>query len=421
MRLRASLDFHDGQPPIAVGTLAWSDDERRAYVEWSDEVRERDLKISPFLVRDWTRLHTTDNPRAFHGLPAVFGDSVPDGWGRLLMDRELLGRENAVPRPMAHLAMVGAYGMGAMCYEPADETAKRVSDLSLDYFARTSDDIETIDHDVLAGLRAVSGGSQGARPKFVALLDEQTSRYRDHRSEWQPGLRHVLIKRAARDDLPSAVPVEAAYARAAKAAGIAMEETDIVRAANGERFFQTNRFDRSGSRRLHMQSAAALTDQDYRGGALTYENLFQISRSLHGDDRDAEQLLRRLVFNVASVNQDDHAKNHAWLMTRDGTWALSPAFDITHVRSPSGYHAMGLSRDDMDMHPGAILNLAGRHGIAELRARAIVRDVADVVETLPQILKDEGVPPKTAKTIGTATLSAMKQLPLRKPGRLRTR
>lgn len=421
MRIRASLDFHDGQPPIVVGTLAWNDAERRAYVEWSDEARERGLKISPLLVRDWTRLHTTDNPRAFHGLPAVFGDSVPDGWGRLLMDRELLGRENSAARPMAHLAMVGRHGMGAMCYEPADETAKRVSDLSLDYFARTSDDIEKIDHDVLSGLRAISGGSQGARPKFVALFDEKTGRYRDHRSEWHPGLEHVLVKRAARDDLPSAVLIETAYAHAAKAAGIVMEDTDTVRAATGERFFQTSRFDRCGARRLHMQSAAAFTDQDYRSGALTYENLFQISRSLHGDDRDAEQLLRRLAFNVAAVNQDDHAKNHAWLMTRDGTWALSPAFDITHVRSPSGYHAMGLSRDDMDMRLGAILNLAGRYGIEEARARAILQDIADVVDSLPDFLTDQGTPPKTAKAIGAATRAVMKQLPLRRSGQTRTR
>jgi len=421
VRLRASLDFHDGQPPIGIGTLAWNDTERRAYVEWSDEVRERDLKISPFLVNDWTRLFTTDNPRAFHGLPAVFGDSVPDGWGRLLMDRELLGRDNVLARPMAHLAMVGRHGMGAMCYEPADETARRVSDLSLDYFARTSNDIEKIDHDVLSGLRAVSGGSQGARPKFVALLDEKTGRYRDHRSEWHPGLKHVLVKRAARDDLPSAVLIEAAYAQAARAAGIVMEETDAVRAANGERFFQTSRFDRSGARRLHMQSAAALTDQDYRAGALTYANLFQISRSLHGDDRDAEQLLRRLAFNVAAVNQDDHAKNHAWLMTRDGTWSLSPAFDITHARSPSGYHAMGLSRDDMDMRPKTILSLAGRHGIEDARARAIVQEVTYVVESLPDFLTDQCAPPKTVKAIGVATRAAMKQLPLRRSGQTRTR
>lgn len=421
MRLRASLDFHDGQPQVDVGTLAWNDAERRAYVEWSDEVRERDLKLSPFLVSDWTQLHTTRDLRAFHGLPAVFGDSVPDGWGRLLMDRELLGREENLPRPMAHLAMVGRHGMGALCYEPADEAAGRVSDLSLDYFARTSDDLEEIDHDVLAGLRAVSGGSQGARPKFVALLDEKTGRYRDHRSEWQPGLRHVLVKRAARDDLPSSVPIEAAYSQAARAAGISMEDTDIVRSGDGERFFQTDRFDRIEARRLHMQSAAALTDQNFRAGTLTYESLFQISRSLHGDDRDAEQLLRRLSFNVAAVNQDDHAKNHAYLMTRDGAWMLSPAFDITHARSPSGYHAMGLSADDMDIRPQAITNLAGRYGIEESRTREIVRDVADVVDALPEFLKEQGVPPKTRKAIGAATRTAVKQLPLRRSGRDRAR
>lgn len=417
MRLRVSLDFHDGRPQVDVGTLAWDDAERRAYVEWSDEVRESNLKLSPFLVRDWSRLHTTNDTAAFHGLPAVFGDSVPDGWGRLLMDRDLLSRDDRLPRPMAHLAMVGHHGMGALCYEPADETARRVSDLSLDYFARTADDLEQVDHDELAGLRAVSGGSQGARPKFVALLDEKTGRYHDHRSGWRSGLRHVLVKRAARDDLPSAVPIEAAYAQVARAAGISMENAESVQSDEDERFFQTDRFDRSGARRLHMQSAAALTDQNFRAGSLTYESLFQISRSLHGDDRDAEQLLRRLTFNIAAVNQDDHAKNHAYLMTRNGSWALSPAFDITYARSQSGHHAMGLSTDDMDMRPQAIVNLAGRYGIEESRTREIVREVSDVVAAVPEFLKDQGVPPKTRKAISTATRTAMKQLPLGRHGR----
>lgn len=124
---------------------------------------------------------------------------------------------------------------------------------------------------------------------------------------------------------------------------------------------------------------------------------------------------------MAAVNQDDHAKNHAWLMTRNGTWALSPAFDITHVRSPSGYHSMGLSRDDMDMRPQSMLNLAGRYGIEEIRARDIVQDVAYVIDTLPDFLKCQGVPHITANAVGTTTRAAKRQLPLRISGRGRTR
>lgn len=421
MRLRAFLEFGNGHPDISVGEIAWNAEERRAYVEWDAQIRGLGLPISPFLVKDWAQLQTTSNLNAFYGLPSVFGDSVPDGWGRLLMDRDLGVRDSRVPPPMAYLSMVGRHGMGALRYEPADTSAKRVQDLSLDYFARSADRIEEIDHDVLVGIRAISGGSQGARPKFVALLDPVTGRYRDHRSGWEPGLQHVIVKRAARDDLPSAVAIEAAYAITARAAGVTIASTRVVQAENGEKFFETDRFDRSEEQRFHMQSAAALLDQDFRANTVTYENLFQISERLHGDTRDSEQLLRRLAFNVATLNQDDHAKNHAWLMQSDGTWQLSPAFDITFARSAHGYHSMGLAKDDMEMRPAGILALAGRHGIDAARARTIVREVVDAVETLPAALKDHGVPKKTASVIGTAAGKAIKQLHVAGSSRARSR
>ena len=283
MRITARLDFGGGDDPIRLGEIAWSDADRMAAIEWDPSFVAAPLPVSPFLVHEMSSLHHPEDRRAFDGLPALLGDSVPDGWGRMLMDREIERRKLMGPIALCRLAMVGRHGMGALTYQPADE-ASVADGLTLDRFSQEAREVEGGDDDALTRLRTISGGSQGARPKFVALLDRATGAIHDHRTPWREGLTHVLIKGRSREDMKHAVEIEATYCRVAERAGVELSPTDVLRSEKGEAFLVTERFDRDRSGRFHAQTAAALAECDYRRDVLDYAQLLKMTRVLTKDD-----------------------------------------------------------------------------------------------------------------------------------------
>ncbi|GGH59639.1 hypothetical protein GVY41_15545 [Frigidibacter albus] len=175
----------------------------------------------------------------------------------------------------------------------------------------------------LERLRMMAGGSQGARPKFVAQLSEDGALLRGDRLPWQLGWRHVLVKRRALSDPAGAVEAEAAYSSMSRAAGITMAPVQVMRANSEEPFFVADRFDRAGAARLHMQTVAALLDVDFRTATLDYIELLKVVRLMTRDYRAVEEMFRRMIFNARSLNRDDHLKNHAFLMDRTGRWPRS--------------------------------------------------------------------------------------------------
>ena len=172
---------------------------------------------SPYHITTLAGLYCTANPAAFEGLPGVFDDSLPDGWGRLLIDRELerLGSGRTAVTPVDRLAIVGTQGMGALIYRP-EERSVDPNSVDLEWFADLAMSM-AVDASVedLSKARAAAGGSAGARPKLVALLDVETGRVRDHalpdhrirrKRLYRGGGEiafgdHLLLQRAARDKL----------------------------------------------------------------------------------------------------------------------------------------------------------------------------------------------------------------------------
>ena len=378
-RLRVALDCGD-DAERGVAQLGWDAAQRHVAAEWDQGFAADPLPLGPLLVKRHVAL-LRPRGRGFGDLPGLFGDSLPDGWGRLLIDRELAARGRGMSdiTDLDRLAMVGTDGMGALTYRPADDPEPQ-AEIDLDWFDRL---VPEAGHGAVAEdlerLRAMAGGSQGARPKFVAQLAEDGTRLRGHRLPWAPGWRHVLAKRRAVDDALGAVEAEAAYALMARTAGIDMAPVQVLRATSGEPFFVTDRFDRDGGARLHMQTVAALLDVDFRSATLDYIELLKLVRVMTRDQRAVEEMFRRMVFNIRTLNRDDHLKNHAFLMDRSGTWRLAPAYDLSFSRGPGGEHTLLVAGEGRRPGRAQIAAVAAKAGIRPKRVGEIVAQVEAAV------------------------------------------
>ena len=399
-RLHIELAF-DPNNVRAVGQIAWDSARRSAAVEWDPAFLANPLPISPYHIKTLAGLYRTDNPAAFEGLPGVFGDSLPDGWGRLLIDRELerRGSGRTAITPVDRLAIVGTHGMGAFIYRP-EERSVDPNSVDLEWFADLAISMgEDASVEDLRKARVAAGGSAGARPKIVALLDEKTGRVRDHRLTPERSERQVLIKHPAITDSPTAIEEEEAYARMARAAGIAMPWTMVLRSKRGDTFLAVERFDRSGAGRVHMHTAAGLLDVDFRQPSIDYENLLKLVRWTTRHIEDQDEMFRRMTFNVFAHNRDDHLKNHAFLMDSRGRWRLSPAYDVSFSDGPGGEHHLAIAGEGRG--PGRQhLEVVGRAlGMKPAVIASLIDPVRAAIAEWSRYADAAGVPTRRAKQI----------------------
>ena len=398
LRVELAFEPNDVRP---VGRIAWDPARRSAAVEWDPAFVANPLPISPYHVKTLAGLYRTGNPAAFEGLPGVFGDSLPDGWGRLLIDRELerRGSGRTAITPVDRLAIIGSHGMGALTYQPEKQVVDRTG-VDLEWFADLATSMaEDASVEDLRKARAAAGGSAGARPKLVALLDVETGRLRDHRRTPEQGERQVLIKHRATNDSPTAIEEEEAYARMARAADITMPWTKVLRSGRGDAFFAVERFDRSGAGRVHMHTAAGLLDVDFRQPSIDYENLLKLVRWTTRHAADQDEMFRRMTFNVLTHNRDDHLKNHAFLMDPGGSWRLSPAYDVSFSDGPGGEHHLAIAGEGR--RPGRThVEAVGRAlGMKPAAIAALVEPVRAAIADWPRHADAAGVPIRRAKQI----------------------
>ena len=314
---------------LHMGRLAYR--KKKNYFEYDRSFIKRGLNISPLKCPLKPGLQTFDS-FLFEGLPGAFSDSLPDGWGRLLLDRKMrsMGIMPGELSPLDRLAYTGRRGMGALTYEP-DYTEKNYSDhLDLDLLA------EEIKHifkgktsDILEELLWLNSSGAGARPKIAIGIHKNKKKFGNQFEPW-------LVKFLGANDAADAGAVEYVYALMAKEAGVEMEEVCLLPGKTGPGYFATKRFDRNGEKRLHMHSASGLLHSDFRTPALDYENLMALTMFLTKDINEVEKMFRLAVFNVLAHNRDDHGKNFSFLMNEKGEWELSPAYDLTFSFGPGG-------------------------------------------------------------------------------------
>lgn len=390
-----SVFMRFGGESLLVGRLAWV--ERRILFEFAKDFPQR-LNPSPFRLRQAPGAAVIPGPeRIFEGLHGVFNDSLPDGWGRLLMDRKLRA-EGVMPgelTPLDRLAWVGSRGMGVLEYQPEHPSfgAREGEEaLDLDVLARQArlvleDDAEA----VLDQLLRAGGSPGGARPKVLVGCSPDRAHLVHGDDVLPEGYSHWLVKFGAREDPADMGAIELAYAHMARDAGIVMPEAALFSTAGGGRFFGLKRFDRGDAERVHMLSLSGLLDADFRVPSVGYEELLKATRLLTRRQDEVEQVFARMVFNVFAHNRDDHPKNHSFLMGADGEWRVSPAYDVVFSSGPGGEHALAVAGEGRNPGPEHLLRVADSVGVPRKKAAESMDRVRATLGRWEEIAGQAGV------------------------------
>ncbi|HET7267066.1 MAG TPA: type II toxin-antitoxin system HipA family toxin [Oleiagrimonas sp.] len=319
-----------------LGTLA--DDGQTLLFEYSSTALERGLELSPVHLKLRAAAYG-DFPRFLHRLPGLLADSLPDGWGLMLMDRVFRREGVRHPGPLDRLAFIGNRAMGALSFVPPHDVNTDEPDWNL--LALVQESQRVFDGEAGDALRAlaVAGGSpQGARPKALVQFDAATSRV-STRSD-APGV-PWLVKFPAQGEHAEVCAIEQLYAELARDCGIDMPRSRWFDLPGNMAAFGVQRFDRERGMRVPVHSLAGLLHADFRTpGTVDYTALLRAARMMTRDQREVKAAFARAVFNVVFHNRDDHPKNFAWRLGSDLRWRLAPAFDLTFSEGPAGQHSL---------------------------------------------------------------------------------
>jgi len=354
-----------------VGTLALMKNNIVAF-EYDSNWITNGFSISPFSLPLKKQVFI---PRIdpFDGLYGVFSDSLPDGWGRLLVDR-MLNSQNINPREISQidrLAIVGETGMGALSYKP-EYNLLEDKDYKEDYdnLALSCKKILNTEHSAdLDKLFKLGGSSGGTRPKILTKIDNE---------DW-------IIKFPSSLDDSNIGKLEYLYSVCAKKCKIDIPETKLFPSKISSGYFGIKRFDRKklstgAIRKLHMISVSGLLETSHRIPNLDYNDLMQLTLNLTKSFEEVEKLFRLMCFNVFSHNRDDHSKNFSFIYNEDlNKWELSPAYDLTYSYSINGEHATTINGNGVNPGLNDILKVAEKIGLDKKKAEKITIEIRETV------------------------------------------
>jgi serine/threonine-protein kinase HipA len=383
---------------IRVGQLA--EDKHQLYFQYDQDFLTNNLWLSPYKLPLSTELFKHKD-REFSPIFGLFDDSLPDGWGLLLMDRFLRKRGYNIETlsVLDRLAFLGENTMGALIYEPAlNLKINDSSPFNLHNLSKQSLDILSGKTDVVLPQLINAGGSPGgARPKVLVGVfnDKMVSGETDLPEPFE----HRIIKFAAENNFPDAGPVEYAYSLMAREAGIKMTETRLFNTSEGDHFFGIKRFDRRGNHRFHVHTFGNLIHSNFRIPSQDYDHFFKIVINLTKNHQDLIRAFRQMVFNIFANNRDDHVKNFAFIMNHEGEWSLSPAYDLIYSPGPGGEHSMTVLGEGKAPTKADIYKLGEKHGIKKKTIDLIVEKVSDAANNFQSYAKTAGVSKATFKKI----------------------
>lgn len=404
-----------------IGYVSMDQGERFARFEYDPDFVASGIELAPLMMPSTAgRIFQFQDlqTRSFHGLPGLLADSLPDRYGNRLIDVWLArtGRTGEQFHAVDRLCYTGSRGMGAFEFEPASSVSALVDrplevqqlvELASMAFAKkealhtelTGDLGEQAVLDILS----VGTSAGGARAKAVIAFNPESKEVRSGQTQLPAGFEHWLIKFDGvkfSGDWGVADPagyglLEYSYSQVAKQCGIAMTECSLLR-ENGRSHFMTRRFDREpdGAKKF-MQTFAAVAHFDYfESGAYSYEQLFMTMKQLGVPQVSMDQQFRRVVFNLVGCNQDDHVKNFAFMMDRQGQWDLSPAYDLCHAEGSefTSKHQLSLNGKTSDFTIADLKHLADYAGLPRGREKLILEQVVAAFSEWPTLAEEVGVP-----------------------------
>lgn len=390
--------------------------------QYTPEWKRSGVELSPLLM-------PTSDPRpvftfrnlselTFQGLPPMLADALPDRFGNSVVDAWLAaqGVNSSRITPLDRLAYLGGRGMGALEFIPdrgPEAPPPTALDLAQLIFAARAVLTGTLDddqhaHDALTQMISVGTSAGGARAKALVNINDATHEIRSGQvppahdeTAWLlkfdgVGVDHQL------GDSQQYTRIEYAYSLMARAAGITMAPTRLLH-ENGRSHFLTQRFDRDVDGRIHMQSLCGLAAVDFNLiGVNDYAQLFSAAQSLELGEDALTELFRRMSFNVAAANHDDHSKNHSFLLREGGSWELSPAYDITYARDTANIwlnqHLMAVNGKFSNITRSDLLAVADRFAIPG--AKKALSEVVDAIDSWPQFATEAGLDTAVHDSVG---------------------
>lgn len=410
-----------------AGAVLWNENTGTATFEYEPSFSKVGWELSPLMMP------LKDNsPHAFGelskgtfmGLPGLLADALPDAYGKALLDRWLASLGRTFANPVERLCYQGKRSMGALEFVPAkDDYLEQSSSIEISSLVEVASEVlsnkaeldtnlKENTKEALVNIIKVSTSAGGQRAKAVIAYNDDTGEVRSGQVEAPKGFCHWLLKldgvtNAALGDPQHYGKIEYVYYMMALRAGLEMSECRLLE-ENGRAHFMTKRFDRiGGNEKVHMQTLCGLAHYDYKMlHAYSYEQAFQVMRRLRLPYWQAEQMFRRMVFNVIARNQDDHTKNISFLMDKAGTWRLSPAYDVSWAYNPRGewtsHHQMSINNKWDGITRTDLLSVAEAMHIKQ--ANEIVNEVCDAVSMWSTLAKDYNIPTEIITTIDDTLL-----------------
>ena len=400
---------------MTVGYVRWNSSYGVARFEYDPDFVKTGIQPSPILmpVREG-RVYSFGelNQETFKGLPGMLADSLPDTYGRALFDKWLALTGRTSGNAVESLCFMGKRCMGALEFEPAIEGVFRTKQkIELDSLVSVAREALTerdnfnanMDDDrkaAIAEILRLGTSAGGQRAKAIIAYNKKTGEVRSGQVDAPGGFDYYLIKldgvsvTAGFKETENFGRLEYSFAKLVRACGIDMAECSLIE-ENGRAHFLTKRFDRVDGEKIHMQTLCGIAHYDYRLlRGYSYEQAFNIMRGLRLSYREAQEMFRRVVFNVVVRNQDDHTKNISFLMDKQGRWRLSPAYDMGYAYNPKGAwtsaHQMSINGKFDDITRTDLLELATRNNIRN--ASQIIDEVRDACALWPKIAKECDVP-----------------------------
>lgn len=398
-----------------AGAVLWNENTATATFEYEPSFVNKGWDLSPLMMPiNENRAHSFRelSKDTFMGLPGLLADALPDAYGKVLLDRWLVSLGRTFANPVERLCYQSKRSMGALEFIPAkDDYLDKSSVIEISSLVQVAAEIlsdksnletnlKEDTKEALINIIKVSTSAGGQRAKAVIAYNDTTGEVRSGQLDAAEGFDHWLLKldgvtNAVLGDPQHYGKIEYAYYKMALKAGIEMTECRLLE-ENGRSHFMTKRFDRrGGNEKIHMQTLCGMAHYDYKMlHAYSYEQAFQVMRRLRLPYGQAEQMFKRMVFNVIARNQDDHTKNISFLMDKTGTWMLSPAYDMSWAYNPQGewtsHHQMSINNKWDNITRADLLAVAEAMHIK--KADSIINEICDAVSMWPIVAKELDIP-----------------------------
>ena len=398
-----------------MGAFRWDESYNVARFEYDKDFVAKGIEPSPIMMPvQQGRVYSFGNLNkdTFNGLPGMLADSLPDTYGRALFDQWLALTGRTSGNPVETLCFLGQRCMGALEFEPATGPATdgnmkfeidSLVDVAREALSKKEGFGVNLDTDrkaAIAEILRLGTSAGGQRAKAIIAYNKDTGEVRSGQITAPEGFDYYLIKldgvsaEAGFKETENYGRLEYSFSELVKRCGIDMTECSLIE-ENGRAHFLTKRFDRENGKKVHMQTLCGIAHYDFKlQRGYSYEQAFNVMRRLRLPYSQAQEMFRRMVFNVVLRNQDDHTKNISFLMDSDGKWRLSPAYDMGFAYNPTGAwtktHQMSINGKFDNLTRKDLMECAAVNNIKN--ASEIIDHTCDVASGWPILAKECGVP-----------------------------